>query len=215
MRRDAGRWIAWSGGVLINGLVLAALVLIEEPPPMVGEQPVLLVELERPEKHKATERRAVSGGASVSWRSGATASPIGAPGEASAVAPSEPAPPAIDPPWQVDPRALDRWRLLEGNPAMGTGRFKRACSGLSSEHMTDEEKDRCYGGWYDKPTDKRPSPRFIGPMDERKWEYFERQSGPPPDREYQRGERCKAYRSGRVGADPSTMPSLREGGCIF
>ncbi len=213
MGRGGRRWIAVSGGVLINGLILAALVLVDQAPPLAEEAPVIVLDLERPERAPHRRSPSARGGPSAPRTAAAQASTPSAVGAPAATAPSEAAPPA-DPAWQVDPKAVERWRLTEGDPNFGWGRYYRACKGLSDEHMTPAEKERCYGGWNDKPPDKRPSPTFIGPIDERKWQAFERPPPPPPDKEFQRRERCKVYRSSRVGADASSMPSLREGGCL-
>lgn len=225
MRGGGGRrWIAVSGGLLINGLILTALVLVEAPAPIV-EEPTFLVELERPQPRKAPARRAkvVVSGASAAARPSAAPSPAVAGGaERPPVDEGQPAP-VIAPEWRVDPKAVERWRLQEGNPALGMGRYARACSGLSSEHMTDEEKDRCYGGWRGAPRDKRPSPDFVGPIDERKWEVYRPDPKLPSayDRDVERRQRCRDYRRSRTptygernlvtGAPP---PSLRERGCF-
>jgi hypothetical protein len=200
-----------SGGILINGLILAALVLVEEPAPVVEDQPVIVVDLERFERQRPRPRpvsaRAVS--ASRSTASAQAAAPSAAP-DGTAARPTEPpaaASPAIEPAWTVDPKAVERWRLTEGNPDYGWGRYYRACKGLSNEHMTPEEKERCYGG------SPKPPSTFIGPIDGRKvWQ-------PQPkfeNSQTRRQERCRTYRGIRTqpGADPPPMPSLREGGCF-
>src|ERR1044072_2481065 len=107
------RWIAVSGGVLVNAVVLGALVLIEEPAPVVGEQPVIVLDLERPERQTSRRR------ATDPTRSARASSPAPAALESTASdepgppepAPGEPAPAAIDPAWRVDPKVVDRWRL--------------------------------------------------------------------------------------------------------
>lgn len=217
MARDAWtrRWLAVSGGLLINGLVLGALVLIEEPPPLVGEQPVIVLELERSRRSTAPQRQASSGARSVASAPAQATTSEG--GEAPAVTTADTPPaPVLDPEWKVDPKVVDHWRLLEGG--LGTGRAKRACLGQTSEHMTPEEKQACYDAWGKKP-DKRPTPTFIGPIDERKWEVPEPKA--PPRFDEPRRQRCRDYRRGRTpgfsernmptGAPP---PSLRERGCF-
>lgn len=211
------RWLAASGGVLVNGLILGALVLIEEPPPPLEEPPVIVLELERPRKRASPHRQAAAGARSAARA--APASTATSEGEGPpAVALSAPSAPVVDPEWRVDPKVVGRWRLLEGNASMGTGRLKRACLGLGNEHMTPEEKEACYNGWGRK-ADKRPSPSFIGPIDERKWEIPEPK---PPERfDEPRGQRCRDYRRGRTpgfaernlstGGPP---PRLSEGGCF-
>ena len=209
------RWLAVSGGLLVNGLVLGVLVLIEEPPPLVGEQPVIVLELERSRRSTAPQPQAASGARSVaSAPAQATASEGG---EAPAVTTADTTPaPVLDPEWKVDPKVVDHWRLLEGG--LGTGRAERACLGQTSEHMTPEEKQACYDAWGKKP-DKRQTPTFIGPIDERKWEVPEPKA--PPRFDEPRRQRCRDYRRGRTpgfsernmptGAPP---PSLRERGCF-
>jgi len=222
------RGIAAVGGVLINGLILAALVLVEQAPPMMAEQPVIVLELERPRRQRTSRPSPATTRASATTPRSAVEAPasIVAPvagAEASAeptpVAPSTP----IEPAWRVDPKVVDRWRLLEGDAAMGTGRLKRACAGLSSEHMTPEEMEACYAGWSGK-RDKRPSPGFVGPIDERKWEVHRRDPKLPSvyDKDARRQERCRDYRRGRtpgfsernLASTGSPPPSLRERGCF-
>lgn len=212
------RWLAASGGVLVNGLILGALVLIEEPPPPLEEPPVIVLELEKPRKRASPHRQAAAGARSAvraAPASTATSEGEGPPAVAALAAPSAP---VVDPEWRVDPKVVGRWRLLEGNASMGTGRLKRACLGLGNEHMTPEEKEACYNGWGRK-ADKRPSPSFIGPIDERKWEIPEPK---PPERfDEPRRQRCRDYRRGRTpgfaernlsaGGPP---PRLSEGGCF-
>lgn len=220
----SGRWIAASGGVLINGLILAALVLVEEPAPRLEEPPVIMLDLERPQKHRVPRRRTSMERATrlASAASTAETSPVSPAsvvgGEAAANA--EPSP-AIDPAWRINRKAVDQWRLIEGAPEAGWGRFYRACKGLSSEHMTPDEKERCYGGWAGK-SDKRPSPGFVGPIDERKWETHSPSPEPSRyDKDVQRQDRCRDYRRGRTPnfsernlVTGSPPPSLRERGCF-
>jgi hypothetical protein len=222
------RAIAAAGGVLINGLILAALVLVEQAPPVMEEQPVITVELERPQRRKPREpRRATTRAPSTTSRPTVEApASVAAPtadGEASAEpVPVAPSPP-IDPAWRVDPKVVDRWRLQEGNAAMGAGRVKRACLGLSNEHMTPEEKEACYAGWGGK-RDKRPSPGFVGPIDERKWEIYRPAPKIPSiyDKDARRQERCRDYRRGRtpgfsernLASTGSPPPSLSAKGCF-
>jgi len=216
------RWLAASGGLLINGLILGALALIEEPPPVVGEQPVLLLDLERPERPRSP-RRSVAAAASSASPSRAVATPsdradgeTGPPANTS----SDPTQPAIDPAWRVDPKVVDRWRLIEGDAAMRLGRVKRACLGSGSEHMTQEEKEACYAGWGAR-RDRRPSPGFIGPVDETPWQAPQPELPSRYDTEGARFERCRDYRRGRTPgfsernvATGSPPPSLRERGCL-
>lgn len=208
MLRGGRRWIAVSGGVLINGLILAALVLVEEPAPVVEEQPVIVVDLERFERQRPRSRplsaRAASRSAAPANET-PSAAPDGATGQLTG--PPATVSPATEPAWTVDPKAVEQWRLTEGNPDYGWGRHHRACRGLSNEHMTPEEKERCYGGV------PKPPSTFIGPTDGRRvWERepkFE-------NRQTRRQERCRTYRAIRTqpGAEPPPMPSLREGGCF-
>lgn len=207
------RWLATAGGVLVNGLILGALVLIEEPAPLLEEPPVFVLELEKPQRRTAPRRQASAGA-----RSAAAATPVRATssegeGTPAVAAPQAPPALAVDPEWKVDPKVVDRWRLLEGG--LGTGRAKRACLGQTSEHMTPEEKEACYDAWGKKP-EKRPSPTFIGPIDERKWEEHEF-SGPPKrttadDDKRRRRDLCRVV--GRLSkANPSGAPLVRQGAC--
>lgn len=214
-RRRADRWIAVCGGVLVNGLILGALVLIEEPAPAVEEQPAIMLELERPQRRLSPARQARTGSRSVK-PSARPARSSAAEGEAppAFVAPEWPPAPAIDPQWAVDPKVVDRWRLQEGAPSMGIGRFQRACSGHTSEHMTPDEKERCYDAWGKRPS-KRPSPDFIGPIDERQWEEHEFGPRKPPTADQDKRRRrdlCRVV--GRMRkANPSGPPLVRQGAC--
>lgn len=207
------RWIAASGGVLVNGLILGALVLIDEPPPRVDEAPVIMLDLERPQRRVSPRRQA--GGGARSAQAAAVFAPATSAGEGSPAVTAEAQPmPAIDPEWKVDPKVVDRWRLLEGDPSMGIGRFRRACLGQSSEHMTPDEKEACYDAWGKRP-DKRPSPSFIGPIDERKWEehqFSPRKRSTPDDDKRRRRDLCRTVERMRK-ADPSMKPVLRQGAC--
>ncbi len=211
------RWLAASGGVLVNGLILGALVLIEEPPPLLDEPPVIVLDLEKPERRTSPQRQAAAGARSAAQTAPARSSTSEGEGPPAVAAPTTPSEPVVDPAWTVDPKVVDRWRLLEGNASMGTGRLKRACLGLSNEHMTPEEKEACYNGWGHRP-DKRPSPNFIGPIDETKWETPEPK--PPPRYDEQRRQRCRDYRRGRTPgfaernlSTGGPAPKLSEGAC--
>jgi hypothetical protein len=224
--RQSRRWIAASGGVLINGLMLAGLVLIEQAPPVIEEQPVIMLELERPQRQKAPRSRASPARAAASSPAGLSTFSREPEGEGPPAVPSpEPAPPVVDPVWRVDPKAVERWRLTEGAAEWGSGRHYRACKGLGSEHMTDEEKDRCYGGWGGAPHDGRPSPGFIGPI--RPPDKIYVPSRDPPsryDKDAARQQRCRDERRRRVPGNlnekhldftgGSPAPSLLEGGCF-
>lgn len=212
------RSIAVLGGVLVNGLVLGALVLIEEPPPQLGEHPVILLEIERPERRVPPRSAAASGRPATSMAPASTPLAVvggmpdhGKPTQAEADAPAPP----IDPQWRVDPKAVERWRLTEGVPEWNWGRYYRACKGLSSEHMTPDEKERCYSGWKDRPTTKRPSPDFVGPIDERHWAFHEpdrsRRSTAEEDK-LRRRDLCRVVGQMRR-ANPSGPPLVRQGAC--
>lgn len=214
-RKWSRRWVALSGGVLINGLILGALLMIEGSPPQAEESPVIILELERPQKRTPPprSRAAAAGGRSAAQT---PSRPAASPDEvrpAAVGAASTPAP-SVDPEWVVDPKIVDRWRLSEGNPAMGVGRVRRACLGQTSEHMTPEEKEACYEGWGKRP-DKRPSPTFIGPIDERKWEVHQfgpRRPSTSAEDKRRRRDLCRVYDRLRK-ADPSTSTVLRQGAC--
>ncbi len=215
------RWIAASGGVLINGLILTALVLVEPAPPVMEEQPVIILDLERPQRRTPSRSPSTaSHAASTSPRSSVEAP---APSVAETGEPAEPAPAPseIDPAWRIDRQALDRQRLTEGVPAANWGRYHRACMGLSSEHLTPDEKARCQDSWSDRK-DRRPSPNFIGPVDETKWETPEPKVPSRYDKDAVRKQRCRDYRRGRtpgfsernLASTGSPPPSLSEKGCF-
>jgi len=117
------RWIAASGGMLVNGLILGALALIEEPPPLVEEPPVILLDLESLQRLRPAQRRErtlarASVPASPNAKAAASVSQSSGPGE---TAPTSAAPTAIDPEWRIDQKAIDRWRITEGAPEGGWG----------------------------------------------------------------------------------------------
>ncbi|ADG09606.1 hypothetical protein B7G68_05695 [Caulobacter segnis] len=208
------RWVALSGGVLINALILGALLMIEGSPPLVEEAPVIILELEHPRKRTPPPRSRAAAGARSAARVPSRSTVSEGEGRPAAVDPALSPALSVDPEWRVDPEAVDRWRLLEGNPAMGAGRFRRACLGQTSEHMTPEEKDACHEAWGKRP-DKRPSPTFIGPIDERKWEVHQfgpRRPSTSADDKRRRRDLCRAYDRMRK-ADPSTLTVLRQGAC--
>ncbi|MDG2529394.1 hypothetical protein [Caulobacter endophyticus] len=203
-----------------NLLLIGLLSLVERETPL-SEIPPMLFEIDRledeplPAEKRASAKAASSAARShkASSRPAAQSGAIAASGEGEAAPTAGPDAPAIDPAWKVDPKAVDRWKLTEGNPKFRWGRYQRACQGLSSEHLTDEEKDRCWGGFAAKapPTELGPSGR-RGPRPPSRFDAQARQQ-----------ERCRGYRgsitpgskSGSVlgfggVADP---PRLRDGGC--
>lgn len=213
MGRTARRWIAGVGGVLVNALVLGALALLDRAPP-VAEVPVMVIELERTERKPERRSASAKAGDLTSRAEAQVSTPSAAAGAPAAVASSEPAPPDVEPAWRVDPKAVERWKIAEGVPEAGWGRYHRACRGATNEHMTEDEKERCYGAWGGR-RDKRPSPKFVGPIDETKWEEPLPAPRRPPsvDQEKRRHrDLCKVY--GRAQkADPSAPPVLRQGAC--
>lgn len=219
-RKGVGRWaVAVPAGVAANLLLIGLLSLVERSAPP-SEVPPMLFEIDRLEDEpRPAEKRAAARATpsarsrEASSRPSAQPGAVAAPGEGEGALAGDPAGPQIDPAWQVDPKALDRWKLTEGNSNFRWGRYHRACQGLSSEHMTDEEKDKCWGGFADKapPTELGPSGR-RGPRAPSRFDAQARQQ-----------ERCRGYRgsitpgskSGSVlgfggVADP---PRLRDGGC--
>lgn len=222
--KQARRWLAVSGGLLINGLLLGGLIIVEAPPLVVDDAPVLMLDLKRASRSRAAPSSSRSRPVSRSASSRPDAAPMPSAtveAEGGSTQPTAEAPPEIEDRWRMDSKAVDRWKLTEGVPEWRWGRYYRACKGLSSEHMTPEEKDRCYGGWGGRK-DRRPSPAFVGPIDENRWETPTRDSKSRFDREGDRKQRCRDYRRGRTpgfsernlsstGAPP---PSLREGGCF-
>jgi hypothetical protein len=145
--------------VAINGLLLASLILFERPLPVMEEPPAVALALERPEvRRRASPRKPLrmAGGAAASAAPRSTSRPASAAEvvEVSADPPQRaPARLAVDPAWAVDGGAYltpeSAARARRAWDAAQERRYRRACVGLSSDHMTDEEKDRCYGGWND------------------------------------------------------------------
>jgi hypothetical protein len=157
--RRARLWIALPGGVAINGLLLASLILFDRPLPVMEEPPAVALALERPEVRRRTSPRKplrMAGGAAASAAPRSTSRPASAASAAEVSAdPPQTAPArlAVDPAWAVDGGAYltpeSAARARRAWDAAQERRYRRACVGLSSDHMTDEEKDRCYGGWND------------------------------------------------------------------
>jgi hypothetical protein len=215
-----GRWaVAAPAGLAANLLLIGLLSLVERAPPPV-EPPAMLVELDRTEEEDpppAPKRAArTSSAPSALSASVPRADPDGvasaATGEGeggpSAGSPGPAAPP-IDPAWRLDRKDIDRWKLTEGNPDFRWGRYHRACKGLSSEHLTDEEKDKCWGSL----AAKAPSPRMgpVGRLAPPPAKFVPRGLPPPPPpfaEDARKQARCGAYRAGR--AEP---PRLRDGIC--
>jgi hypothetical protein len=221
-RREAGRWaIAAPAGLAANLLLIGLLSLVERAAPPV-EPPSMIVELDRTEEgepprsaSKPSARAASSPASPPAPPPRGEAEEAATPGKAagaSSAGQAGPAAPRIDPAWRVDPRAVDRWKLTEGNPDFRWGRYHRACKGLSSEHLTDEEKDRCWGGFAAKapPTQLGPSGRAPRPPSR-----FDAQA--------RQQEACRGYRgSVTPGSKSSSVlgfggvadpPRLRDGGC--
>ena len=217
----AGRWaVAVPAGVAANLRLIGLLTLVERAPPP-SEVPPMLFEIDRREDEPRPAARRDPAKALPSARSPAAASrALAAQGEATPSGDGEAAAgtPAgagttIDPEWRVDPKAVDRWKLTEGNPNFRWGRYQRACQGLSSEHLTDEEKERCWGGFAAKapPTELGPSGR-RGPRPASRFDAQARQQ-----------ERCKDYRGSITPGSKSSSvlgfggvadpPRLRDGGC--
>jgi len=219
-RRAVGRWaVAAPAGLAANLLLISLLSLVERTPPPV-EPPAMLVELDRTEEEdpppapkRAARTSSAPSAASASRPRAdldgvASAAPSEGEGAPSAGSPG-PATPPIDPAWRLDPRAVDRWRLTEGNPDFRWGRYHRACKGLSSEHLTDEEKDKCWGSL----AAKAPSPRMgpVGRPTPPPAKFVPRGLPPPPPpfaEEARKQARCAAYRAGRA-----SQPRLRDGIC--
>jgi hypothetical protein len=221
--KQGRRWLAVSGGLLINGLLLGALIMLEAPSLVADDAPVLLLDLERAPRSRAADRpsRSRPSRGSAPLRPSSAPAPTASAEEGVSGQPVTDPTPEIEDRWRLDPKAVDRWKLTEGVPEWGWGRYYRACKGLSSEHMTPDEQERCYGGWGGRK-DKRPTPAFIGPVDETQWRTPPRDSESRYAAEGSRKQRCRDYRRGRTpgfsernlsstGAPP---PSLREGGCF-
>jgi hypothetical protein len=212
--RRARLWIALPGGVAINGLLLASLILFERPLPLMEDPPAVALALERPEVRRRTPPRPPSrttseATASATPRSTSASAPAA---EVSADPPrAAPAGLAVDPGWAVDggayltpesaARARRAWNAAQER------RYKRACVGLSSEHMTDEEKDRCYGGWNQAAEEAGASRGEPLALDAGKQGRF--------DAQVRQQDRCRAYqRRALPGTAPVESPRLRDGGCL-
>lgn len=151
-----GRWrtqLAAGGvGVAVNAGLLALLTLTPEAPPMV-DPPAVLVTLD-PRETKVERRRtppARRSGVATSAASSRLPPPDVEP-LASATAPAgTDLSRTMEPRWRVgggeylDPatarQARRAWEAAEDR------RYKRACLGQSSEHMTEEEKFACWDSW--------------------------------------------------------------------
>lgn len=159
--RRARLWIALPGAIAINGVLLALLWSVEAAKPVPEEPPIIVLRLESPPRQplRRPSARRSSSPSRTSAQTPAAPSPIAAPG-ASGVLQVPEGGARVDPVWRVDPKAVERWRIEEGSPAFHWGRFHRACKGLSSEHMTDEEKARCHGGW--REAESRAAVRPLG-----------------------------------------------------
>lgn len=208
------RWIAGAGGMLVNALILAGLALLERAPP-VSEVPIMILVLEKPERERERRPSAARAGPSSVRPSATVEASTAVPDKGVAeAATAAPAPLTVDPAWRVDPKAVERWKVTEGAPEWGWGRYRRACSGSTNEHLTEDEKERCYGEWGGR-RDKRPSPKFVGPIDERRWQDHQPAPKQPSryDKDAERQARCRTYRRLR-NTDPSMQPSLLQGGCF-
>ena len=190
-------WISVLGGVGINALLLASLILSERQLPTMDDTS-LVISLERPEVRRRTSPRSPARSVRDTRSS-----------------PIEKAASTIDPAWAVDGGAwIDpalaadakaKWALKEGGP-FHRGRYKRACLGLTSEHMTDEEKDRCYGEW--REAELRWQRKMAGLP-----------AKPPTSRhdaEATSQERCRAYRAQRtpgnaMGGSSLGFPGVSDG----
>lgn len=213
VRTGAGRWaIAVPAGVAANLLLIGLLMLAERGTPP-SEIPPMLFEIDRLEDEPPPAEKRAPAKASSSARSReassqrqSAAGAVGGSGEGEAAPAAGPAAPAIDPAWKLDPRDVDRWKLIEGNPNFRWGRYHRACKGLSSEHLTDEEKDKCWGGFADR------IPKENADAGPRKPPKFVPRGAPPPPPPYaeeaRKQSRCRAYRDGRA-----SQPRLRDGLC--
>jgi hypothetical protein len=196
-------WIALPGGIAINGLLLAVLVLVERAPPMMEDPSVVEISLERPEPRRKTQPSP-----SARMTSAVTTSHLEQPIEAAAAEVSTAPPqtaqakPPVDPAWVVgggayltpESGALAR-RFWD---AADRRRYQRACIGLSSEHMTPEEKDRCWDAWGGAAARVAESSR--GAL-----------AKPAPsryDRDAAHQERCRTYRSKRTPGNTTSGSSL-------
>ena len=161
-----GRWrtrlAAGGAGLAINAGLLALLTLERRAPAMV-EPPTVVITLEpRPAEPRpvATQRRRTApahrlGAPSpvLPWprTPSSNLDPLPLPASTTGPNPSQ----TVKPGWRVghgeyvDPvtahRAREAWEKAENR------RYKRACLGQSSEHMTEEEAFACWDSWSDTP----------------------------------------------------------------
>lgn len=200
----------------INGGMLTGL-LVAKRAPLVTEEALLVVSLEQAQPRRQQP--------SVPRRAGADGDPDAAVVSQSAqgladggVPVTSPGSPAIDPQWVIGDGAYLRSETADPArrlwDAAEQRRYRRACMGLSSEHMTPDERDRCHGDW---GGDKSGDQKHIGQR-----EIIVRAPGPPSiaanprfAREAKRQQRCRSYRQRTLpGVAPVAPPSLREGGCM-
>ena len=214
-------WIALPGGIAINGVLLAGLLLFERPPPMADEPPVVTLSLDRLEIRRRTSASPLSPS-----RGQAPTRPIEQTPKPTAEAPivsSQTAPSklVVEPGWVIGdgayltPETAGPARRFWD--AADQRRYQRACIGLSNEHMTPEEKDRCWDAWGGaKPVDdKRIGPREVPSRNFGPLALKDPAERGPFAKQARRQERCRDYRKrtmpGLKGVEP---PPLREGGCF-
>ena len=217
--RHSRLWVALPAAMAINGFLLAGLTLFDPAPPAM-EDSALVVTLERTEARRAAsprQRPPEPGYASGSMEPESEKALMTA---AVVERPSVSLPSLdVEPAWLLGDGAYLRPETAgparRAWDAADQRRYQRACVGLSSEHMTPEEKDRCYDGWGGA---RHADETRIGPREATARNYAPGPAVRPPPgmaREVRRQERCRSYRK-RVlpGADAVAAPSLRDGGCF-
>jgi len=188
-RRWRMRLAAGGTGLAINAGLLALLTLERRAPP-IAEPPTVVVVLEPRQAPPKTEPEPRTPPAP---RLGPP-SPAPARSEAPSSGVTPPTAPgrpdlsqAVEPRWRVgggeylDPASARRARRLW--EAAEDRRYKRACLGQSSEHMTEEEKFACWdaggvGAPMTGPGGRRPGRPWPGPLPDP--ERFSPAPGTPP-----------------------------------
>lgn len=214
-------WIALPGGLAINGVLLVGLILFKPPPPALEEPPIVTLSLERRPVRRGTTPTPTFRRAGETAISSATSSEAALATEGAAP-PSRASPSTaeIDPAWAVDggayltPQGAARARRVWN--AADQRRYQRACIGLSSEHMTPEEKDRCWDAWGGaRPADdKRIGPREAVRRGPEPLALRDPAEKGPFAQQARKQKRCRDYRKRTMPGKGVEPPPLLQGGCF-
>ena len=158
-------WVAVPVALAINGFLLVGLTLFDPAPPVMDDS-ASVITLERPVSRQDTspifgspQRRDAKGATRRKSRTASVTSAV--------MEPSTTSQPSlgVDPAWVLGDGAYLRPETASPArrawDAADQRRYQRVCAGLSNEHMTLEEKHRCWDAWGGaKPVDeKRIGPR--------------------------------------------------------